>query len=81
MGNVLVKRNMNEIERVSSESGNQFIDIVQADDGSYMLHQFVRKFDPEEEQYYVIRISPDPAGKFGDLTVAFSEAKKIMALI
>ncbi|PUA26854.1 MAG: hypothetical protein B0W54_20715 [Cellvibrio sp. 79] len=42
--------NMTKVERISSKSGNRFIDVMEHEDGSYLLHQFIRKYDLEKRR-------------------------------
>jgi hypothetical protein len=72
---------MKKLKRILSKNENRFIDVIQEESGSYSLHQFVRKYDAEEEQSYEIRVLPDPAGKFGELDTAILEAKRILDVI
>ena len=72
---------MKKVKRVLSKSKRRFIDVIQAEEGSYLLHQFVRKYDAEEDKNYEIRELPDPVGKFGELEAAILEAKRIVNLM
>jgi hypothetical protein len=49
-------------------------------DGSFRLQRFVRKFDPEEDQEYIVRELPDPPGIFLDLKMAIAEANRILGI-
>lgn len=50
------------------------------DNGSYLFHKFILKYDPEEEETYEIRELPDPSGRFGGLDSAVKEAKHLLGL-
>lgn len=69
---------MKRLERISSRSGTRFIDVVQTEDGSYVLQTFVRKYDSEEEQTYEVRELPDPTGRYAELNAAIIEAKRLL---
>ena len=69
---------MGELKRISSKCGNRFIDVVETEDGSYLLHKFARKYDSEEDKYYEIRELPDPGGRYGKLNAAISEGKRVL---
>jgi len=71
---------MTRVERISSKSGQRFIDVMKHEDGSYLLHQFSCKYDSEEEKNYEVRELPDPSGRFGDFSAAVLEAQRIMNL-
>jgi len=69
---------MEKLRRISSKSGKRFIDVVKAEDGSYLLQKYVEKYDPEEERTYKVRELPDPVSRFGDVSSAVSEAKRLL---
>ena len=71
---------MEKLKRISSKDENQFIDILQAEDGAYILHKYVKKYDSEEECNYEVREFPDPTGRYGELGPAIYEAEKILKL-
>lgn len=71
---------MEKLERVSSDCGKRIIEVVRDSGGTYLLHKFVRKYDPEEEKSYEIREFPDPTGRFGDFDSAVKEAKNILGI-
>lgn len=73
----MIKKN----ERVLSDSGEQIIEVVRDSDGSFMLHKFVRKYDPEEEKFYEVRELPNPAGRYGDFSSAVKEAKRVLGVL
>lgn len=68
-------------ERVFSYTGEQIIEIVQDSDGSYTLNKFVRKYDTEEEKFYEVRELPNPTGRYGDLSSAVKEAKRVLGVL
>ncbi|WP_148707055.1 hypothetical protein [Marinobacter sp. F3R11] len=71
---------MEKLERISSADGRQIFEVVQDNDGSYLLHKFVRKYDSEEDKSYEIREYPDPTGRFGDFDSAVKEAKNLLEI-
>ncbi len=71
---------MTKVQRISSKSENRFIDVMEHEDGYYLLHQFIRKYDAEEDKYYEVRALPDPSGRFGDFSSAVLEAQRVMNL-
>ena len=66
--------------RVVSSDGNSSIEVVSTDDNNYVLHKYVRRYDPEEEKHYEIRERPDPGGRYDDHALALQEAKRILGL-
>jgi len=46
----------------------------------YILQKYVQKYDSEEEVFYEVRITPDPAGLFSDIETATKEANVILGL-
>ena len=70
---------MARLKRISSKNGSRFIDVVESEDGSYMLQQFINKYDKEEERSYTVREFSGPTGKFGDLDSAIIEAERLMS--
>lgn len=68
------------IEQVTSDSGERIIEVMRDNDGSYILHKFIRKYDPEEETSYEIRAFPDPIGRYGDFDSAIKEAKYLLGI-
>ena len=71
---------MNKTERVVSKDGIRYIDVMQAEDGSFILHKFARRYDPDEDKDYVIRELPNPQGRYGDLKAAINEAETVLKL-
>lgn len=71
---------MKIIERICSDSGMQIVEVVQENDGSFMLRKFLRVYDPEEEKFYEVREFPDESSRFGELDVAVNEAKRLLGL-
>lgn len=71
---------MTNIKRISGEDKKTIIEIHQRTDGMYMLQKYVQKYDSEEEVFYEVRMTPDPAGLFGDIESATKEAKVILGL-
>ena len=69
---------MISLKHVLSKSRNRFIDVIKSEDGSYMLQQYVIKYDPEEDLSYKVRELPRPTGKYGDLESAINEAERLM---
>lgn len=71
---------MEKLKRISSANGQRIIEVAQDNDGSYLLHKFVRKYDSEEDKSYEIREYPDPNGRFGDFDSAVKEAKSLLGI-
>lgn len=69
---------MERLKRIISKSGTRFVDIVKAEDGSYLLRKFVTKYDFEEDRMYEVRELPDPGGRYGDMESAISEAERLL---
>ena len=69
---------MEKLKRISSKNKDQFIDVVQVENGYYLLQKFVQKYDFEEKQNYEVREHPDPSGRFGDLDTAVLEANRLL---
>ncbi len=71
---------MTKIDSVLSADGAEIIDIIESQPGVYRLHRYEKKYDPEEQSKYIIRVLPDPDGLFGDLASATAEANRLVAL-
>lgn len=71
---------MTKINRISTEDGKESVEIHQSQEGAYVLQKYVQKYDSEEEVYYEVRVTPDPAGFFGDAASATQEAKVLLGL-
>lgn len=71
---------MTKIKRISTEGGKESVEIHQSQDGVFVLQKYVQKYDPEEEVHYEVRVTPDPAGLFGDLDSATQEAKVLLGV-
>lgn len=71
---------MTTVERVYSDIQDKRIDVVETSDGVFELFLFSKKFDVEEDVSYEVRVYPNPAGKFGDLSTAIDEAKRLIRL-
>tara|TARA_Y100000310_G_scaffold247516_1_gene253118 strand:+ start:1858 stop:2082 length:225 start_codon:yes stop_codon:yes gene_type:complete len=71
---------MTTVERVYCDIQDKRIDVVETSDGVFELFLFSKKFDVEENVSYEIRVYPNPAGKFGDLSTAIDEAKRLIRL-
>lgn len=69
---------MDAMQRVVSASGEKYIDIVKLSDGSFCLHLFLKKYDHEEDEYYIIREFPGPSSKFGSISAAIDEANRLL---
>ena len=67
---------MEKIKRIHSDCEKRIIEIVRDDDGSYLLNEFVRKYDSEEEVTYEIRVLSNLGGRYGNLSSAVKEAKR-----
>ncbi|MEM0515685.1 hypothetical protein WCN91_09735 [Pseudoalteromonas sp. YIC-827] len=71
---------MVKIKRFSTEDDKVSIEIYLSQEGSFVLQKFVQKYDSEEEVFYEVRVTPDPAGLFGDIDSATQEAKALIGL-
>ena len=71
---------MEKIKRIYSDCDERIIDIVKNSEGSYLLHEFARKYDSEEEVAYEIRVLSNLGGRYGDLESAVNEAKFLLDL-
>ena len=71
---------MTKIKRISTENDRESIEIHQSNDGLFVLQKYVQKYDSEEEVYYEVRVTPDPAGLFGDVDSATQEARVLLGL-
>jgi len=71
---------MEKIKRIHSDCDKRIIEIVRDSDGSYLLHEFARKYDSEEEVIYEIRVLSNLGGRYGDLDSAVNEAKYLLGL-
>lgn len=69
---------MEKIKRIHSDCDKRIIEIVRDSDGSYLLHEFARKYDSEEEVTYEIRVFSNLGGRYGDFDSAVSEAKNLL---
>ncbi len=71
---------MEKIKRIHSDCDKRIIEIVRDSDGSYLLHEFARKYDSEEEVTYEIRVLSNLGGRYGDFESAVKEAKYLLGL-
>lgn len=71
---------MLKIDSVLSADGTTIIDMIENQPGLYGLHRYAKKYEPEEQSEYIVRILPDPDGLFGDLSSATAEANRLLAL-
>lgn len=71
---------MEKIKRIHSDCEKRIIEVVRDSDGSYLLREFERKYDPEEEVTYEIRVHSNLSGRYGDLESAVQEAKYLLGL-
>ena len=71
---------MTKIKRFSKEDDKVSIEIHESEEGSFVLQKYVQKYDAEEEVFYEVRLTPDPAGLFGDIDSATQEAKVLLGL-
>lgn len=71
---------MTKIKRISTQDNKASVEIHQSKDGTFVLQKFIQKYDSEEEVYYEVRVTPDPAGFFGDLGSATQEARILLGL-
>jgi hypothetical protein len=71
---------MANVKRISTEDKSTSVEIHQRADGMYTLQKYVQKYDFEEEVFYEVRMTPDPAGLFSDIETATKEAKVILGL-
>ena len=71
---------MTNAKRISAGDKKTSIEIHQRTDGMYILQKYVQKYDSEEEVFYEVRITPDPAGLFSDIETATKEANVILGL-
>lgn len=69
---------MGKVKRVYSDKNSRIIEIVKDNDNSYLLHEYVFKYDPEEEVNYEIRVDSNLGGRYGDLASAVKEAERIL---
>ena len=69
---------MEKIKRIYSDCNKRILEIVKDDDGSYLLHEFERKHDSEEEAIYEIRVLSNIGGRYRDLESAVQEARYIL---
>lgn len=68
------------VQRIVSDDEKSFIEIVENPDGTYSMQRFAKKFDAEEAAEYVIRLTPNPEGRFSDPMVAASEARRLLEM-
>lgn len=71
---------MTKIKRISTEDDKESVEIHQSQEGVFILQKYIQKYDSEEEVYYEVRVTPDPAGLFGDVDSATQEAKVLLGL-
>jgi len=72
---------MEKVKRIYSDCDNRIIEIVKDNDGSYLLHEFARKYDAEEEVTYEIRVLSNLGGRYGYLSSAIEEAKRVLGVL
>lgn len=80
MKKIRVLRVMTKIKLISTEDGKESVELHQSKEGAYVLRIYVQRYDFEEEVYYEVRVTPDPAGLFGDANSATQEAKLLLGL-
>ena len=71
---------MEKIERIHSGCGKQIIEVVRDSDGSYLLHEYARKYDDEEEVTYEVRVLSSIGGRYGDFDSAVKEARCLLGI-
>lgn len=74
----IVRFAMKKLDRISSKDGLNFVEIFQLDDRSIVLRRFAKKFDPEEDVFYVIEVLPHPSSRFAELQAAVDEAQRMI---
>lgn len=65
-------------ERVVSNSGDRIIEVTRNNEGHYVLNEFARKYDPEEEVNYEIKVISNLSGRYDSLESAVNEAKRVL---
>ena len=78
--NKYIIKQMQSVRKMSNESGNLHIHVVQRDDGHYSLQKYVTQYDSEEEVHYTIRGEPDPGGIYMCLSDALAEGERLLKI-
>ena len=56
------------------------VKIVEVETGIFMLKKYVVRYDDEEDVAYMISDFPNPPSKYGEISTAIAEARRLLRI-